>query len=193
MRPSTRLDAIDCPHSAHQCIALVSLSPATPNFPLPPDLMTPHPHRPGRGGEQWTLEPKAPPLPISARGARSHPVYLTSPAVIYPCGFCGPCWRSPARPCAPPRPPVRRLHTPLRFPMRPRALPFSPARPRMPLRAPACPRAPPRTLARPAAQEHAPAPPPPPLPYRAPNARPTAAPCAARRCNVPPTAAPCAA
>jgi len=44
LRPSTRLDAIDCPHSAHQCIALVSLSPATPNFPLPPDLMTPHPH-----------------------------------------------------------------------------------------------------------------------------------------------------
>jgi len=194
LRPSTRLDAIYCPHSAHQCIALVSLSPATPNFPLPRDITTPHHHRPGRGGEKAIPRAQSPPLPISARGARSPPVYLTPPAVIYQCGICGPRWHSPARLCAPPTPRCEAAacapplpNVPPRAPLLPRAPPHAPARPRMPPCAPAHPLAPRRAGTRGGA------PPPPTLLRACAHTRPTAAPCAARRCNVPPTAAPCAA
>jgi hypothetical protein len=165
LRPSTRLDAIYCPHSAHQCIALVSLSPATPNFPLPRDITTPHHHRPGRGGEKAIPRAQSPPLPISARGARSPPVYLTPPAVIYQCGICGPRWHSPARLCAPPTPRCEAAacapplpNVPPRAPLLPRAPPHAPARPRMPPCAPAHPLAPRRAGTRGGA-------PPPPHPH----------------------------
>ena len=176
MRPSARLDAIDCPHSAHQCIALVSLSPATPNFPLPPDLMTPHPHRPGRGGEQ--VDPRAQSAPAAHKRMRCA---LPSRILDFSCGDI-PMWllwaplaltRTPLRSSTPP---------PYAARTRPSASPCVPARSLSPPRAPACPCAPPHAPVRPRAPSRAPPrrntrrrpPPPPPVPraQRAPNSGP---------------------
>ena len=195
MRPSTRLDAIYCPHSAHQCIALVSLSPATPNFPLPRDITTPHHHRPGKGGgEGDTSSPIAPAAHKRTRRAFPSRI-LDSSCGDIPMWYL---WAPLALTCTP----LCSPHAPLRScRMRPSAPQCAPARPASPPRAPACPRAPPHAPVRPRAPPRAPPRrdtrrhplPFPPLPRERAHACPTAAPCAAHRCNVPPTAAPCAA